>query len=371
MTGGARTGPLGPAAAGALSASAALTLAELLSRTTGTASLLRATGATVIDRAPEAGRRWAILNLGTTDKPALLGAIAIVVALLGAAVGVLAQRHRRLALVATGALSTAGLLAAISRPQTSAGDAVIAALTFAAAWTLGMRWAVRVPTRPHEPQPGLSRRAFIGVAAGATLTAVAASSLLARSSAAASALLARAAVVLPRARRPLGPMPPGSELPVRGITPLTTTNGAFYRIDTALVVPAVTPSGWRLRVDGALARPLELTFDELLELPMVEADVTLVCVSNEVGGRLVSSARWLGVPLGVLLDRVRPTGSAEQLVGWSVDGFSAGFPISYARDQNALVAVGMNGRSRSRSSTASRPGWSSRASTATPRRRSG
>ena len=334
------------AASGALAAAAGLLATELASRSLDAPSVLRATGATVIDRAPEAGRRWAILHLGASDKPALLAAIAVVVVLVGAGVGLLARRDLRLAVAAVVAVAGAVLVAAASRPQTSAPGAAVAAAALAGPWAA----LLLLLSRRARPQPrgqghgqDLDRRAFLGLAAGAALAGTVASTLLARAGGTATAMLARATVVLPKARRPLGAAPRGSEFDVTGLTPLTTPNGSFYRIDTALAVPAVAPDDWRLRVDGAVSRPLELSYDELLGLPMQEADVTLVCVSNEVGGSLVSSARWLGVPLGDVLARVRPTGRAEQLVGWSVDGFSAGFPVAYALERGALLAVGMNG----------------------------
>ena len=44
-------------------------------------------------------------------------------------------------------------------------------------------------------------------------------------------------------------------------------------------------------------------FDELTKMGVVERDITMTCVSNEVGGDLVGAARWLGVPLTTVLDR--------------------------------------------------------------------
>src|SRR5690606_15328470 len=117
-----------------------------------------------------------------------------------------------------------------------------------------------------------------------------------------------------------------------------------YRIDTALAVPRVDLEGWRLRITGMVERDLELTFDELLALDLVEADVTLTCVSNEVGGQLAGTARWLGVPLRELLARAGVDPDADQVVGRSVDGYTCGFPTSALEDdRTALVAVGMNG----------------------------
>ena len=79
-------------------------------------------------------------------------------------------------------------------------------------------------------------------------------------------------------------------------------------------------------------------------MPQIEADVTLCCVSNEVGGGLIGNARWQGVPLHTLLQRAAPHGDATQIVGRSVDGFTAGFPTRRAiEDEKAMVAVAMNG----------------------------
>ena len=88
--------------------------------------------------------------------------------------------------------------------------------------------------------------------------------------------------------------PAGSELKIPGLSPFTTPNGDFYRIDTALIVPQVSTDGWRLRVHGMVDRELELDFADLLARPLVERDITLTCVSNEVGGDLAGNARWLG-----------------------------------------------------------------------------
>jgi DMSO/TMAO reductase YedYZ molybdopterin-dependent catalytic subunit len=123
-----------------------------------------------------------------------------------------------------------------------------------------------------------------------------------------------------------------------------TRNADFYRIDTALVAPQVRPGSWRLDVGGMVDRPLTLTYRDLLSRPLVERDITMICVSNEVGGRYTGTARWLGVPLrDVLMDAgVRP--GADQVVSRSVDGWTCGTPTSVVMDgRDALIAVGMNG----------------------------
>jgi DMSO/TMAO reductase YedYZ molybdopterin-dependent catalytic subunit len=150
--------------------------------------------------------------------------------------------------------------------------------------------------------------------------------------------------VLPAAVEPLPPVPKAATAPVLGMTPFFTPNDSFYRIDTAIFVPRVDVKSWQLDITGLVRRPLSFTYDDLLRRDLVEADCTLMCVSNEVGGDLIGTARWLGVPLRELLDEAGVQPAGTQLVGVSVDGFTAGFPTKLAMDgRNALVAVGMNG----------------------------
>ena len=127
-------------------------------------------------------------------------------------------------------------------------------------------------------------------------------------------------------------MPAGADLGVSGAAPFITPNEDFYRIDTALSPPQVDPREWTLTVRGRVDRVITLTYDELLARPMVEADITLSCVSNEVGGTLVGNARWLGCRLDELLDEAGIDPSADQVVGRSVDGFTAGSPPPCSTD---------------------------------------
>ncbi len=130
---------------------------------------------------------------------------------------------------------------------------------------------------------------------------------------------------------------------VPGLSPVLTPVADFYRIDTAMVIPRVDVASWRLRVHGLVEREVVLTFDELVDLGVVERDVTISCVSNEVGGDLVGTQRWTGVPLQRVLDLAGPLPDATQLVGRSVDGWTAGFPTALAASPDALVAVAMGG----------------------------
>nr|MBA2294653.1 molybdopterin-dependent oxidoreductase [Actinomycetota bacterium] len=154
----------------------------------------------------------------------------------------------------------------------------------------------------------------------------------------------RKAIRIPRPARRAPAAPAGAALDIPGLTPLYVPNDDFYRIDTALIVPQVDPDDWSLEVKGMVERPFTLTYAELLALPQIEADVTLSCVSNEIGGDLAGNARWQGVLLADLLQRAGVRSGATQVLGRSVDGFTAGFPTEVALDgRDAMVAIAMNG----------------------------
>ncbi len=131
---------------------------------------------------------------------------------------------------------------------------------------------------------------------------------------------------------------------VAGIASYITPNDDFYRIDTAFgQVPQIDPATWRLRFTGMVDNPYEISFDEIQAMDLSDHVITLSCVSNRVGGNLVGNAVWTGVPLSVLLDRAGVQPGADQVVGRSVDDWTAGFPTPVVYDgRNAVLAIGMN-----------------------------
>jgi DMSO/TMAO reductase YedYZ molybdopterin-dependent catalytic subunit len=146
------------------------------------------------------------------------------------------------------------------------------------------------------------------------------------------------------------PRPPAdASIDLPGMPKLITPASVFYLIDTALTSPRIDVNDWMLSVKGAVANAVEFSYKDLLELPTREADITLSCVSNTVGGGLVSNGRWTGVLLSDVLaeagmSRDKITSASRQLVGRSVDGFTTGFKTDIALDgRNALVAFGLNG----------------------------
>ena len=104
------------------------------------------------------------------------------------------------------------------------------------------------------------------------------------------------------------------------------------------------PSNWQLRIHGMVSREITVTFDELLQRPLIENYMTLCCVSNPVGGPYIGNAKWLGASLASLLREAGPQPGASQLLCTSMDGFTSGTPLSVVLDgRDALVAVAMNG----------------------------
>jgi DMSO/TMAO reductase YedYZ molybdopterin-dependent catalytic subunit len=155
---------------------------------------------------------------------------------------------------------------------------------------------------------------------------------------------ARAAIRLPAPDDPAVMLPSTVEVGVPGVTPFRVPNGDFYRVDTALTVPAIDPATWTLEVGGMVDRPYVLSYADLLAMPLVERDLTLTCVSNEVGGQYAGNARWLGVRVQDLLAHAGVDPRADQLLSRSVDGWSASTPIAAVTDgRDAIVAVAMNG----------------------------
>jgi len=194
-----------------------------------------------------------------------------------------------------------------------------------------------------SPQPSatISRRALLGgLGAGGVLLVGGAMLLRPRSTATHVALAGRL-----RAARGLPPLTAAQDVSgsVPGLSPLLTPVDDFYRIDTAITLPRVDVREWRLRIHGRVREEVVLDLDELVALGLEEHDATISCVSNEVGGTLVGTARWTGVPLSRVLALAGPDADADQLVGRSVDDWTAGFPTALAAAPDALVAIGMNG----------------------------
>ncbi|MFE3514433.1 sulfite oxidase [Streptomyces sp. NPDC059166] len=351
------------ALSGLIAGFTALCVAELVAAAVRPeAGPVTAVGGAVIDRTPPAVKDFAVRNFGTSDKLVLQLGILVLLALFAMAVGVLASRHRRVGSAAVLVFGVVGAVSAAGRPEGRPGDAlpsVVGALV--AAGVLYLLAARLAPVSAPPPAAGetddiapgaFDRRGFV-IAATAAAAASAGAGLLGRrlqASQLAGVSASRGDITLPAPASPAPAIPRGTDLGIRGLSSFVTPNKDFYRVDTALVVPRVDADSWRLRVHGkGVARPVTLSFQDLLRRELIERDITLTCVSNQVGGPYVGTARWIGVRLADLLREagVKPPsegGPADQIVARSVDGMTIGTPVEDVMDgRDALLAVGMNG----------------------------
>ena len=333
-------------AAGAAAIGGAELLAGILPQA---ASPVIAIGDLVIALQPPGAKQFVVDLFGEADK-LLLNLLIVGVALaVAGGLGVLARTRPGLARIGFVAFGLLALGAGIRDPLAAPVTTLVVAAAAVAIAIVTLRWlldrAARHAAGPVAEMPAWGRRRFL-VSSAAVVGVAAGSGLIGR------VLLDRGrlgavpqAGTIPGPSSTAPPLPDGASLAVPGVSPIITPNERFYRIDTALLVPRPNVDTWRLRVTGMVANPFELTYDELLAMPLHDQYVTIACVSNEVGGSLVGNALWRGVRLKELLARARIDPAATQIVGRSVDGFTAGFPTAWALadEREALVAVAMNG----------------------------
>ncbi|RDI53095.1 molybdopterin-dependent oxidoreductase [Nocardia mexicana] len=358
------------AACGIVAAGLTLGVAELVAVPVGQGSApLAAIGSTVVDGTPDKVREWAIDTFGTNDKLVLFVCMGIVAVGVAVVAGRVERTGRPFGSALLAVFGLAAAIVAASRP-TASWTWALPSLVGAVVGILVLRWLIRrcdaaagvsagEADRPPSSAVGSARsagasgptaggldrrqavRGIVGVGILAAATGLTGRLLGARAHSVSSE---RAAVQLPPPKAPAPPVDPGADLRIPGLTPYLTSNADFYRIDTALVVPQVSTDTWSLRIHGMVEREIRLSYADLVRRPAVERLVTLACVSNPVGGDLIGNARWLGYRLDELLAEARPHPDADMVLSRSIDGFTAGSPLSAFTDgRDALLAVGMNG----------------------------
>ena len=364
------------ALSGMVGAALALASGELVaSLTNKTTSLVLAVGEFIVDVTPGDIVRTSIETLGNSQKIVLLSGITVISILFGGFLGLLSRKYSDLSYLLFILFGIFGGWTLNRDPLTS----TTAALSLSATATLiGLSAFVflnnildqPINTSLEDPKNRYAdRRQFLSWATGISVAAGAMTGtgrFLLKDD---TIQNIRENIVLPDIEEktgllksdtttPASPTPATTTLPdekdfftfsemneIEGISPYITSNKDFYRIDTALRVPTIEPADWSLTLNGLVENPYELSYDEILEMDLVKKDVTLTCVSNEIGGPLVGNAVWSGVPLSEIISKSEPLPEAQQVMCHSVDGFTAGFPIENIFDgRTALLAVGMNGR---------------------------
>ena len=331
---------------------------------------------TAIDIPPAVVKEWATSTFGTASKSVVVGVVAVAVVAIAAWSGVASRTRPRFGIQVMLVAGVVGAVAALLRPV----DAFLAPLPSLAAGVaaaLALWWLLRMarpsavaapesgPDMPtdglkevspgHQDLPGreslgmsaevqsVSRRGVLLGIGGVVVVGGAALASARWLTTRASAVASRVAAVLPSPAEVLPPLPASVQAPVPGMAPFVTPNADFYRIDTAVIVPQVTAEEWTLSFDGMVRRPFTITYAELLEMPMVERDVTIMCVSNPIGGDLIGTARWLGTPLLPLLERAGIEPGADQIFSTSIDGWTCSTPLDGLAEREPLLAIAMNG----------------------------
>lgn len=323
---------------------AGLSVAQLVaSLKTGLNNPIVSVGNRIIDHVPATLKEFAIRTFGINDKSALVIGICVVVSILAIFIGYeYFSRNRKRALgTLTGMSAVAVFASLIDAGATFLSpfpSLVAGAITF-----LTLRLFGKHAQQIGDAGTDVNRRNLlksVGLIGVGSLAAFTVGNFLRNH---ASAQLQRINVVLPKPLKFLSPPPTDPALTTPGLSRLFTPNKEFYRIDTAIVVPNISVDTWRLQIHGMVADTREFTYKELTNRPVFELDDTIACVSNEVGGGLVGNARWLGIRLDDLIKEVGPSKFADQVMGYSSDGFSAGFPLAAIDGRDAMIAFGMNG----------------------------
>jgi DMSO/TMAO reductase YedYZ molybdopterin-dependent catalytic subunit len=337
---------------GAAAAALAIGVGEVVAALMSGYSIIAAIGALVIDLQPPGAKDFVVALFGEADKLALEIATFIGGLLVGALLGIAARRDQLIAVFGYMIFAVTAFAILAREPVFDPLSAVVS-VSLAAVTGVGALPYLLPRRRPtaslsgahtdaHAGSPSVARRGFLGLV-GAALGIGALLTAGGRYLTAQLPTIGSLPLV-PRAAQRLPPPPPEATLGVADISPLITPNEAFYRIDTRLTIPRLDADGWTIRVHGLVEHELELTYEQLARMPLVERYVTIACVSNEVGGYLVGNAKWTGVPLVDVLERAGVQPDAEQLIGRSFDGWTAGFPIGHLHGagSGSLVALLMN-----------------------------
>ena len=304
-----------------------------------------AVGTSVINLTPGPVKEWAIQTFGTADKTFLTVMVLVVIAVLAASSAIWERSRIPLGSIVLAGAGLLGCLAVLSRPGAAAAD-LIPTLLGTASGIAGLRLLtsdrIREQDPTETPDPGRRRSlltlGFVG--AGALSGVVGTVLTRQRRSVAAD----RDSFALPKPASTAPAITPDVQPDATGLPRFITPNNQFYRIDTALNVPQVSREDWKLRVHGMVDREVTYSYADLEQFEAVQAAVTLTCVSNPVGGNLISNAMWTGYRVRDLLRRSGVSPDADMVLSTSVDGFTVGTPVeALTDDRDAMLAIGMNG----------------------------
>jgi len=131
--------------------------------------------------------------------------------------------------------------------------------------------------------------------------------------------------------------------PKRPVQPVTD-NAAFYSVTKNLADPHLsTTDVWQMVIGGDVAHPMMLSFADLMALPATDLTATLVCIGNTLGGGLMSTAAWHGIPLQSLIEMTKPLSGVTEVLFTAADGYTNTIQLDTVAAEGVMVAYGMNG----------------------------
>jgi DMSO/TMAO reductase YedYZ molybdopterin-dependent catalytic subunit len=127
------------------------------------------------------------------------------------------------------------------------------------------------------------------------------------------------------------------------MSPDITANADFYRVDVDLDWPTADEKTWTLTVAGMVKTPLTLTYDQVTKMPATQQYATLECISNPVGGNLISNTLWTGVKLKDMLNQAGLQDGVTEIKFTCLDGYTESLPLESAMEEQTLLTYAMNG----------------------------
>jgi DMSO/TMAO reductase YedYZ molybdopterin-dependent catalytic subunit len=309
---------------GTVTAVPAAVLTSAIAAITGWPSPLEPTAEVLMQWTPLVIADFVLAHLGGVARPAaLLGALAVFM-LCGGIAGALSispggNRAVRAFGVFAAACFVTYVMLFLLRPTTLMPEIWLVATFFVMLPLLRVRW-----------QDVSNRREFLersGIIVGGAALLV--------------SLFSLQPVFEALATRRLFRFRPVTGMRVSGISELVTPPGQFYIMDKVLQYPQLGPPNWQLTIDGAVSKPTALDYGSLLRLHRESRYITMECVDNTVGGRLISNAMWTGVPVADLLGMVGARG--DTVVFHGLDSYPESTPGRELAARRALIAFGMNG----------------------------
>jgi DMSO/TMAO reductase YedYZ molybdopterin-dependent catalytic subunit len=333
---------------GVAAAAVSLGIAQLVTIPFGApADPLNAVGSAIVDLTPGPVKEFVIQTLGSLDKLFLAVVVLAVIATIAAIAATYETRRRR---IGSAIFVVAGLVACaavLSRPGATMADIVPTVVGTAGGVAVLRLLVQRLWTTPNDDAEQFDTTRRMWLATAGLLGFGAATGLLGvvvgrmTSSVAAE----RDTAELPMPRVPAPPLPPDAQPKNVALPSFITDSADFYRVDTALSVPQLSRDEWRLRIHGMVDREITYSFADLTQFDLIEKAVTLTCVSNPVGGDLISTGIWTGYRLTDLLKAAGVATDADMLLSTSVDGFTVGTPVDALSDgRDAMLAIGLNGQ---------------------------